>query len=135
MKTYSELIKLPTFEERYHYLKLSGKAFDPTFGDARCLNQALYGKSNEWKKTRRDIIIRDNGCDLACPDRVLGKLVIVHHINPLTIDDVKYKRDCIFDPENLICVSLRTHNAIHFGDESLLFMKLVERYPGDTKLW
>ena len=135
MRTYSELIKLPTFEERYHYLKLGGKPGYETFADARCLNQALYGQSYEWKKTRRDIIIRDNGCDLACPDRVLGKFVIVHHINPLTIDDVKYKRDCIFDPENLICVSLRTHNAIHFGDESLLFMKLVERKPGDTKLW
>ncbi len=135
MKTYSELIKLPTFEERYRYLKLGGKPGYATFADARCLNQALYGHSHEWKQTRRDIIIRDNGCDLACPDRVLGRKVIVHHINPLTIDDVKYRRDCIFDPENLICVSLRTHNAIHFGDESLLFTKLVERTEGDTKSW
>ena len=134
MKSYSELIKLPTFEERYNYLKLSGKVCDSTFGSARYLNQALY-TSPEWKRLRRDIIIRDKSCDLGIDDRPIPKYVLIHHINPITLKDIQNRSPVIFDPDNLICVSKKTHNAIHYGDESLLFMKLTERFPDDTCPW
>lgn len=133
-KTYSELIKLSTFEDRYNYLKLDGRVGESTFGFDRYLNQVLY-KSKEWKEFRRQIIIRDNGCDLAFPNCEIQGKILVHHIEPLTKVDVIKRSIKIFDPENVVCVSHMTHEAIHYGDESLLPSKPIERSPGDTKLW
>lgn len=134
MKTYSELILLPTFKERFDYLKLDGVVGRETFGFDRYANQALY-KSPEWRKTRRDIILRDKGCDLAIPDRVIFGKILIHHINPISIDDILNRDPKVFDPENLICVQFETHNAIHYGDEGLLFLGLQERKPNDTCPW
>lgn len=134
IKCYSDLRQIDSFKERYFYLKLHGKVGEETFGYDRFVNQALY-KSYEWKKTRREIIIRDNGCDLGVDGFELDSFVIVHHINPITLEDIEEERDIIFDPENLICCSQRTHKAIHFGDESLLPKEPIIRRPGDTCLW
>lgn len=136
MKTrcYSELILLPTFEERFEYLKLSGNVGTTTFGYDRYLNQVLY-RSKKWRSFRNSILIRDEGCDLGLPDYPIRKIVIVHHMNPLTPEDVENERGCIFDPENVICVSHYTHEAIHYGDKSLLPVVPPERTPGDTCLW
>lgn len=134
MKTYSELIKIPTFEERFAYLKLDGKAFDPTFDAHRYLNQTFY-QSYDWQAIRRKVIIRDMGCDLAMSDRPINKYVMVHHINPITIDDLMNRTSAVLDPENLICVSKRTHNAIHFSDESILLRTDYDRKPNDTCPW
>lgn len=134
IKTYSELITLPTFKERFRYLKLDGQVGIETFGFDRYLNQTLYC-SPEWKRFRRDIILRDNGCDLACEGyEIVGK-ILIHHINPLTIDDVINRDPKIFDPENVISTTLNTHNAIHYGDESLLVMEPVVRTKNDTCPW
>lgn len=133
-KTYSELKKLPTFEERYRYLKLSGLVGEPTFGGHRYINQVLY-RSDEWRRTREKIIVRDKAMDLGISDRTIHGTILIHHINPITLDDIRLQRACLFDPENLICVSQGTHNAIHFGDESLLFIMPVERAPNDTCPW
>lgn len=134
IKTYSECIALPTFIDRFNYLKLGGSVGVETFGFDRYLNQTLY-RSYEWKRFRRDMIIRDMGCDLVCEDReIIGK-IILHHINPLTLDDVINRDPKIFDPENVICVSLDTHNAIHYGDADLLFTGIVERTKNDTCPW
>lgn len=133
-KTYLELIHIPTYIERYRYLKLSGKVGNETFGRERFLNQVLYS-SREWKRFRRDIIIRDNGLDLACDGYDINGKILIHHINPITIDEVVNNTPSLFDPENVVCVSLGTHNAIHYGDESLLFVELVERKPNDTCPW
>lgn len=135
MRTYSELIKLPTFEERFEYLKLDGEVGKDTFGFERYLNQLLYHLP-EWKDIRRKVIVRDEGCDLAIPDREIYGLVMVHHMNPITIEDVEEHNLDVFDPEYLITVSKLTHNAIHYGDENLLIeSKLVERSPDDTCPW
>lgn len=135
MKTYSELIKLPTFEERFRYLKLDGKIGSDTFGFERYLNQILY-HMREWKDIRRKVIVRDEGCDLAIPDREIFGQVMVHHMNPITIEDVEEHNPDIFDPEFLITVSKTTHNAIHYGDESLLFpSEPIIRTKGDTCPW
>lgn len=135
MRTYSELIKLPTFEERFEYLKLDGEVGKDTFGFERYLNQLLYHLP-EWKDIRRKVIVRDEGCDLAIPDREIYGLVMVHHMNPITIEDVEEHNLEVFDPEYLITVSKLTHNAIHYGDENLLIeSKLVERSPDDTCPW
>lgn len=134
IRRYSELIRIPTFEERYKYLRLSGLIGESTFGFDRYLNQALY-TSKEWKRIRSEIIIRDNGCDLAMDGYDIGEKIIVHHMNPLTIEDVNDRNGDIFNPEYLVCVSHRTHNAIHYGDESLLPKDPVERRPGDTCPW
>lgn len=131
IKTYSELIKLPTFEERYKYLRTEGEVGIATFGFQRPLNQKLYS-SRDWKDIRRKVILRDNGCDLGIPGRELNKYALIHHINPITEEDIIEKNPIIFDLENLICVSKRTHNAIHFGDESVLLPEYVPRRPGDT---
>lgn len=131
---YSELITIPTFKERYDYLKLGGKVGAETFGFDRYLNQTLY-RSAEWKRFRNKIILRDNGCDLGCEGYEIFGKVLVHHIDPLTIDDVVNRSFKIFDPENVICVSLDTHNAIHYGDASLLVLGPVERTPYDTCPW
>lgn len=134
MKTYSDLIQLPTFEERYEYLKTSSLVGDVTFGGGRWLNQALYS-SPEWKDFRREIILRDNGCDLGMPDYEIHGRIIVHHLNPITKEDILQRRSCVFDPENVICVSHNTHNAIHYGDENQLPQKPIIRRPNDTCPW
>ena len=134
IKCYSELIKLPTFLERFRYLELSGKVGEETFGHERHLNQVLY-RSSEWRRFRRDIIIRDSGCDLACEGFDIVDKILIHHINPITVEDVLSRSQSIFDPENVIVTSFDTHNAIHFGDESLLCVGPIERRPNDTCPW
>jgi hypothetical protein len=133
-KCYSELITLPTFIERYRYLKIGGRVGAETFGHDRYLNQLLY-HSDEWLEFRDWIIVRDNGCDLATPGFELYERILVHHIDPITVDDVIKRHPKIFDPENVISTSLNTHNAIHYGDESRLALLPIERTPNDTCLW
>lgn len=134
MKTYSEAISIQTYLERFRYLQIGGKIGDETFGYDRYLNQTLY-RTAEWKRFRREIIVRDNGCDLACDGYEIVGNILVHHINPITIDDVLNRDPKIFDPENVISTCLNTHNAIHYGDESLLITEPVERTPFDTCPW
>ena len=134
-KTYSELIQIPSYIERYRYLKLGGKAGEITFGNERYLNQILY-KSPEWKSFRRGIILRDCGCDMGVPGYEIQGVILIHHINPITVEDIYERNDCVFDEENVISVSKRTHNAIHYGDEELLSIdEIVERRPNDTTPW
>lgn len=134
IKTYSELITIPTFIERYRYLRIGGKVGADTFGYDRYLNQILY-RTLDWKSFRRDIIIRDNGCDLGCEGYDITGNVLVHHINPITVEDVLRRDPKIFDPENVISTMLRTHNAIHYGDESLLITEPLVRTANDTCPW
>lgn len=134
IKSYIVLRRFKTFDERFDYLKIGGTAGRATFGFERYLNQNFY-RSSEWKHTRRGIIIRDNGCDLGICDREIFGRIIVHHINPISIEDIELGRDCIFDPNNLICTSHNTSNAIHYGDASLLSNLPKERRKGDTRLW
>lgn len=135
MKKYNELIQFETFEDRFEYLKMQGDVGQETFGFDRYLNQKFY-KSEEWKKVRNDVIVRDKGNDLGIKDREIKENIIVHHINPITPDDIKNKEPWILDPENLICVSLDTHNALHYGDVSLLpSTDITIRKPNDTSPW
>ena len=134
IKTYSELITLPTFAERYRYLRLGGEVGKETFGFDRYLNQSFYS-SAEWKKFRRDIIVRDMGCDLGIEGREIMGLIMIHHLNPISIEDIIRGHDCLMDPENSICTSPNTHNAIHYGDESLLIVAPTERTKNDTCPW
>lgn len=134
IKTYSELIAFPTYEERFRYLQLKGAVGKDTFGYDRYLNQILYN-SQEWKRFRDKIIIRDNGCDLACEGYDIHGRILVHHINPVRVDDVVNRNPIVFDPENVVCVTHNTHNAIHYGDESLLVLAPVERTKNDTCPW
>lgn len=134
MRTYSELIQLPTFEERYEYLKTGSLVGDITFGGGRWLNQALY-MSPEWKQFRNEIILRDQACDLAMPDYEIHGRIIVHHLNPITKEDIINRNYCVFNPENVVCVSHSTHNAIHYGDENQLPQKPIIRRPNDTCPW
>lgn len=134
IKTYNELIRLRTFEERFDYLRIGGIIGKETFGIERYLNQSFY-RSIEWKHVRRDAIVRDNGCDLAFMGMDIYGRVIVHHINPITVEDIVEGRDCMFDLNNLICTSHSTSNAIHYGDKSLLITPPKERKRGDTQLW
>lgn len=135
IRTYNEMVLLPTFEERYRYLKLGGRVGEETFGWDRFFNQAFY-KSREWLHARQEVIIRDGGCDLGIEDREIMGKVIVHHMNPLTLDQIEEGGPELFDPQYLVCVSHDTHNAIHYGDESLLVKStLVERKPNDTCPW
>lgn len=134
IKCHRDLIQLESFIERYQYLKLHGKVGEDTFGLDRYVNQTLY-KSHKWRRTRSQIIIRDNGCDLGVEGHELDNYIVVHHMNPITLEDIEEERDIIFDPENLICCSSRTHQAIHFGDEGLLPKDFVQRRPNDTCLW
>ena len=134
IKTYSELISIPTYEERFDYLKLEGVVGKDTFGYDRYLNQAFYN-SPEWRRFRRDIIIRDNGCDLACEGYDIRGRIILHHINPLTQEDLINRKEALFNPENIICVSHNTHNAIHYGDANLLITGPIERVANDTCPW
>lgn len=134
IKTYSEVIMLPTFLERFQYLKIGGVVGEETFGFDRYLNQTLY-RSAEWRRFRRDMIIRDNGMDLALDGYDIVDKILLHHINPITVRDVLDRHPKIFDPENVICVSLNTHNAIHYGDENLLMTGPAIRTPYDTCPW
>ncbi len=136
IRTYSDLIKLGSFEDRLNYLKLNGEVGDETFGFDRYLNQKFY-KSTEWKQIRDKVITRDMGCDLACRDFPIGGTIIVHHMNPMSIEDLRSNPGILLDPEFLICVSLETHNIIHYGDTNNYKENktLVERKPNDTKLW
>ena len=134
IKTYSELITIPTYEERFEYLRCNSAVGKETFGFDRYLNQVLYN-SMDWKRLRRQIIIRDNVCDLAFEGYTIYGKIIIHHINPISLDDIMKERSIVFDPENLVCVSFNTHNAIHYGDTSLLPMGPIERTPNDTCPW
>lgn len=134
IRTFSELKRLKTFEERYRYLRLGGIVGKKTFGFDRYLNQMLY-RSDRWLKTRDDVIIRDQGCDLGVEGYEIHGGIMIHHMNPITIKDVELWRDEIFDPEFLVCTVHNTHNAIHFGDESLLPKLPIVRRRNDTCPW
>lgn len=134
IRTYSDLRQIDTFLDRYNYLKLNGIVGEETFGIDRYVNQMLY-KSYRWRKTRNEIIIRDNGCDLGMDEYELKNYIVVHHINPITLEDIEEETDIVFDHENLISCSSRTHQAIHFGDEGLLPKTYQPRRPNDTCLW
>lgn len=134
MKTYSELSKLSTYEERFEYLKLDGQVGSDTFGYDRYLNQALY-KSREWKRTRDKVITRDKGCDLGIEGYEINSKPIIHHMNPITIDDIRNRDPKVFDPDFLITVTHPTHNAIHYGTEQRISRVPVERKAGDTCPW
>lgn len=134
IRSYTELIKFATFEDRYRYLQIKNKVGESTFGFDRYLNQLLY-TSKRWRRTRNGIIIRDEGCDLGMKDRDIYDCIIVHHMNPITIEDVELERDIVFDPEFLISTSRNTHNAIHYSDETLLQRLPIERKRNDTCPW
>lgn len=134
MRSYSELAQIPAFEERYRYLREHSEVGIATFGHERWLNQQFY-TSREWRQVRQFVIARDLGCDLGVEGHEVWKQIIIHHMNPLTVRDVVHHDHAILDPEYLISVSLRTHNAIHFGNEEQLDKPMVQRAPGDTKLW
>ena len=134
IRTYSELITIPTFEERFEYLQLKGSVGKDTFGYDRYLNQVLY-RSPEWKRLRNQIIIRDGGCDLACNGYDIYDKVLIHHLNPITVEDVLARSRKVFDPDNLVCVSHNTHNAIHYGDVDLLVTGPIIRTKNDTCPW
>lgn len=135
IKTYSELMRLHTFEDRFNYLSLKGSVGEDTFGFDRYLNQAFY-RSAEWKRVRDQVIIRDNGCDMGIEDAPIFGRVYIHHMNPLTREDIINSTDYLLNPEYLICVSHDTHNAIHYGSFDILPSKsFVERSPNDTTPW
>lgn len=137
LRTYSELLTIPTFEERYEYLRIGGKVGEDTFGFDRWINQDFYN-SSEWKKVRRKIIARDLGCDLACKDRpfLQNEKIMIHHMNPITVADIMHSTDFLMDPEYLIATSDTTHQAIHYGDRSLLkVFEPIIRAPNDTIPW
>lgn len=134
IKTYSELITLPTFEQRFRYLKLGGKVGEETFGFDRYLNQMLY-TSRKWRSIRDKVIIRDLGCDLGMSDREIADRILVHHMNPIDKNDILTESKFLLDPEFLICTCRNTHNAIHYGDESLLILGPVIRTANDTCPW
>lgn len=134
VRTYSELSRITEFYDRYQYLKLRGVVGESTFGFDRWINQEFY-RSHLWKTARNAVIVRDNGCDLGIPGFEIHRDLLVHHMNPVTMDDIKHGEEWIIDPEFLITTSHRTHNAIHYGDESLLPREPVVRRFGDTNLW
>lgn len=134
IRTHTEMSRYHTLEDRFKYLSLKGAVGQETFGFDRYLNQMFY-RSREWRRIRNHVIARDLGCDLGVEGYEIHERIYIHHMNPMTVDDIKYGNDDILDPEYLISVTHRTHNAIHYGDESLLPRPLVERRPGDTKLW
>ena len=129
-------MKLPTFKERFEYLRLNGRVGAETFAFRRMFGQRFYQTSKEWKHVRDEIILRDNGCDLGVPGReIYGERIIIHHINPLTLEDIERHSDKLFDPENLITTVHNTHNAIHYGDSSLLILDPIVRTKNDTCPW
>lgn len=134
IRTYSELTRLPTFEERFRYLKLDGLVGKDTFGFDRYLNQEFY-RSKEWKEVRDFVIVRDNGCDLGMDGYEIVGRIYIHHMNPITVNDIVHSSDFLLNPDYLICVSHNTHNAVHYGDEDLLVTVPVERRKNDTCPW
>ena len=134
IRTYSELITLPTFEERYRYLRIGGKVGEETFGFDRWLNQLFY-KDPEWLRVRDEVIVRDNGCDLGIAGREIYSRILVHHMNPITREDILRRSEFLLNPEYLICTIKNTHDAIHYGDENLLIKDPVERTKYDTCPW
>lgn len=134
MKSYNKLIKIKSYQKRFEYLKLDANVGDATFGGHRVLNQILY-HSNEWKQLRHYIIVRDNGCDLAHDDYPIAGKIYIHHLNPITIDDVLERKSNVLDPNNLVCVSFDTHNALHYGNIVFIRDTVIERRPGDTDPW
>ena len=134
MRSYSELKRLNTFEERFRYLSLHGAVGEDTFGFDRWINQQFY-RSREWRIVRNAVILRDDGCDLGIPDRAINGKLIIHHMNPLTKEDFDQNPEYLMNPEYLICVSHNTHNAIHYGDENLLPKEYEPRKPNDTCPW
>lgn len=134
IRTYTELLSFESFDDRFNYLKLSGSVGTDTFGYDRYLNQIFY-KSYEWQRLRNQIILRDNGCDLAHPDYLIIGSIYIHHLNPISKKDLLERSDLLLNPEYMVCVSYDTHQAIHYGDENLLQPDLVIRRPDDTCLW
>lgn len=134
IRTYSELIKFDTFTDRYQYLRLDGKVGEETFGFDRWLNQLFY-KDPEWLSIRNEVIIRDNGCDLGIADREVHSRILVHHMNPISREDILARSEFLLNPEYLICTSKTTHDAIHYGDENLLMGEPIERTRNDTCPW
>jgi hypothetical protein len=134
VRTYSELRRFDTFEERYEYLRLGGGVGESTFGFDRYINQAFY-RSSLWKQVRNQVIVRDNGCDLGILDYPINGSLLVHHINPMSVDDLIHHEEWVLNPEYLITTTHDTHNAIHYGDQSLLKKPFTPRQMGDTKLW
>lgn len=134
IRTYSELIALPTFEERYRYLKLNGSVGKDTFGFDRYINQKFY-RSKEWKHIRDQVIVRDNGCDLGVEGYEIHGRIYIHHMNPILLQDVLDQTEFLLNPDFLITTTFRTHNAIHYGDEDLLLLAPVERTKNDTCPW
>ena len=134
IRTYSELTTLPTFRERYEYLKLNGRVGEETFGFDRYLNQAFY-KSEEWRAVRDYVIVRDNGCDLGMEGHEIFGKILIHHMNPISKRDILDRSDLLLNPEYLICTIKNTHDAIHFGDENLLIVAPIERRKNDTCPW
>ena len=134
IRTYSELSKFTTFREKFNYLKLEGIVGEETFGFDRYLNQIFY-KTSAWKRIRDFVIVRDNGCDLGVNDYTIYGKIIIHHMNPISVIDIKSQSEYLINPEYLICTSLSTHNAIHYGDESLLYEIPTERIKNDTCPW
>ena len=135
MRTYKELIKMPTFEERFRYMKLNGRVGEETFGFDRYLNQIFYN-SREWKRIRQEVIVRDGGCDLGLEDCPIFGRVLIHHMNPISVKDIVERSDLLLNPNYLICMSKDTHNAIHYGDERILeTRKPIVRKPNDTCPW
>lgn len=133
-KSYSELIKLQTYEERLKYLKLDGRVAAETFGSERYLNQTFY-KTQEWLSVRNAVIVRDSACDLGIDDREIYDRILVHHINPITPNDINTRSSKLLDPENLICTSKKTHDCIHYGNETVLDTIPTERSRNDTVPW
>ena len=134
IRTYSDLRRIPTFEERFDYLVLRGEVGTATFGFDRWINQRFY-QSLEWRQARRQVVVRDNACDLGIPGHEIRMQLLVHHMNPITAEDLERGAEWILDPEYLITTTHLTHNAIHYGDSSLLPRPVVERRSGDTTLW
>lgn len=134
MRTYTELNAIPDYEERYRYLKLNGQVGEETFGYDRIFNQMFYN-SVEWKHIRQQVIVRDNGCDMGMPEHEIGGRIIIHHINPITIEDIRKGTTFLLNPEYLVCVSENTHKAIHYGDESLIDHDPIIRSPNDICPW
>ena len=134
LRTYPELSRLESFEERYRYLRMGGVAGEQTFGFDRWINQRFY-KSQEWRTVRNMVILRDDGCDLGIPGFEIHSGLVVHHMNPFSVDDIQHSESSLINPNFLITTSLQTHNAIHYGDESLLPRGPVVRERGDTTLW
>lgn len=134
IRSYTELSKISDYEARYRYLKLRGRVGDETFGFDRIFNQMFY-RSGEWQRVRRDIIVRDCGCDMGVSGHDIGGRIVIHHMNPIDINDIRNSTEYLLNPEYLICVSENTHKAIHYGDESLIDHQLIERRPNDTCPW